>query len=200
LLILSDPMNPPLGKLIIITAPSGAGKTTLVRHLLSKYDYLEFSTSATTRERRPHEVEGKDYFFLTKEQFQKLIKEDAFAEWEEVYEGQFYGTLLSEIEERQISGKHIIFDIDVQGAIRLRSKYPRESLIIFINPLSMKVLEDRLRSRKTEPEEKIQARLAKASSELKLAYSFDKVLINDELEVALKEVDAIIENYIGKQH
>ena len=185
------------GKLIIITAPSGAGKTTIVRHLLSKYDFLDFSTSATTRDRRPHEQEGKDYFFMTKEQFEKLIAEDAFAEWEEVYQGQFYGTLRSEIEERQLSGKHVIFDIDVQGAISLRNRYPDESMTIFIKPLSVQVLEERLRNRKTETEEKIQRRLAKAYAELKLAYTFDKVLINDDLDIALKEAEMIIENFTG---
>ena len=189
-------MSPSPGKLIIVTAPSGAGKTTIVKHLLKTFDRLDFSTSVTTRNKRPHEVEGKDYFFKSEEEFRKLITEEAFAEWEEVYQGQLYGTLKSEIEERGKSGKHVVFDIDVQGAMSLRKTYPDASMTIFIKTPSMDVLESRLRNRKTETEDKIQRRLNKAREEIKLAYTFDKVLINDKLEEALKEAEMIVSNFI----
>lgn len=179
-------------RLIIITAPSGAGKTTLVKFLLEEFENLTFSISATTRARRKHEVEGKDYYFINIETFKKHIAQNNFAEWEEVYGNQYYGTLKSEIRSKLDAGFIIIFDIDVQGAISLRKQYPNDSITIFIKPPSIEEIEKRLRNRKTETEDKIQRRLTKARQELKLAFSFDKVIYNDDLAIAKKDIVALI--------
>lgn len=185
-----------MGKLLIVTAPSGAGKTTIVKHLLAKYDKLAFSVSATTRSKRDHEKEGVDYYYLDTNQFKSLIAEGAFLEWEEVYEDQFYGTLKREVERLWSAGMHVVFDIDVQGAINLSKVYPGQSLTIFVKPPSPEVLESRLRKRQSDSEESLQKRIDKAKFELTFEMNFDIVLINDELETTFKEAEWLVEHYV----
>jgi len=184
------------GKLIIVSAPSGAGKTTLVQHLLQFSDELEFSVSCATRNPRPNEVNGKDYYFISVEEFKQKVENHEFAEWEEVYENSFYGTLKSEIERIWAKGKSVIFDIDVVGGINLKKIYPENSLSIFIMPPSVKELENRLRNRNTESEEKLQTRIDKAEKELALASEFDKILINEDLEESKKEILKLVNQFI----
>ena len=184
------------GKLIVVTAPSGAGKTTIVKHLLAHYDFLDFSVSATTRAKRPHEIEGKDYFFINGESFKRLIDQDAFAEYEMVYDNQFYGTLLSEMERIWGNKKHIIFDIDVQGALTLKKKFRESCLTMFIKPPSKELLFERLINRQTESPEAIKKRINKASHELEFEPLFDFVLINDQLEVACREAEIVVERFL----
>ena len=185
-----------MSKLIILTAPSGAGKTTIVRHLLNTMPELAFSISATTRERRPNEVEGKDYHYIGVPEFKKLIDEDAFAEWQQVYPDQFYGTLRREMDRIWAEGKHIVFDIDVKGAVNLKNAYPDQSLAIFVKPPSKEALFERLRRRKTESEESLRKRLAKAEEELTFENKFDHVLVNDVLEDALDEAQMVVRRFI----
>lgn len=185
-----------MAKLIILTAPSGAGKTTIARHLLTTFDHLAFSVSATTRARRVHEVDRKDYYFISPEQFRHLIAEDAFVEWEEVYENQFYGTLKTEIERLWAAGKCVVFDVDVKGAMNLKKQYPEQTLAIFVKPPSPEILFQRLRQRNTESEESLQKRIAKAIEELKYENYFDIVLVNDNLEDALEKATTIVRNFI----
>lgn len=182
--------------MILITAPSGAGKTTIVRHLLSVFDFLDFSVSATTRACRPHEVDGVDYYFKTPTEFKSLIKEDAFAEYEEVYEDQFYGTLKSEVDRVWELRKRIVFDIDVRGATNLKTLYKENALAIFIAPPSLEVLEERLRSRRTETEQQLQKRLTRVRNEMEYRDSFDTVLINDDLNTALIEAEHKVLSFI----
>lgn len=185
-----------MSKLIILTAPSGAGKTTIVRYLLETMpEELAFSISATTRARRPNEVEGIDYYYIGVEQFQRLIEEDAFAEWEEVYPNQYYGTLHNEMNRIWQLGKHIVFDIDVKGAVNLKKAYPNQSLAIFVKPPSKETLFERLRQRKTENEESLRKRLAKAEEELTFEHKFDYILVNDVLEVALAEALQVVRQF-----
>ena len=184
-------------KLIIFTAPSGAGKTTIVRHLLKTYDQLAFSVSATTRARRPHEVDGKDYYFLTSKKFKTLVKEGAFVEWEEVYEDQYYGTLKSEIERISKEGKYIVFDVEVKGATNIKKFYEEEAYAVFIKPPSVKILMDRLKNRKTETAKSLKKRMARAKEELKYENKFDMILVNDILEVTLKEAEMIVEDVLN---
>lgn len=184
-------------KLIAVTAPSGAGKTTIVRHLLSTYEHLDFSVSATTREMRKHEVNAKDYYFIGVEKFKHKIEEGAFIEWEEVYENQFYGTLKSEVDRLWKLDKDIIFDIDVKGAVNIKEIYP-ESLCIFIKPPSLEILENRLKARKTETPKSLKKRIARVKKEMTYQNKFDVVLVNDVLEVALKEAEVIIENFVNE--
>jgi guanylate kinase len=183
-------------KLIVITAPSGAGKTTIVKHLLKHYDQLEFSISATNRKRRAHEKDGVDYYFLTTREFKRRVNAGHFLEWEEVYDNQFYGTLKSEVERIWNKGKDIIFDIEVKGATNIKKIYP-EALVIFVRPPSVQTLIDRLKRRDTETEESLQKRIARVQEELTYENNFDRVLVNDVLEVTLKEAELIIENYLG---
>ena len=185
-----------MSKLIILTAPSGAGKTTIVRHLLNTMPELAFSISATTRERRPNEVEGEDYYYIGVAEFKKLIDEDAFAEWQQVYPDQFYGTLRREMDRIWAEGKHIVFDIDVKGAVNLKNAYPDQSLAIFVKPPSKEALFERLRQRKTENEESLRKRLAKAEEELTFEDKFDHVLVNDVLEDALDEAQMVVRRFI----
>lgn len=187
-----------VGKVIVITAPSGAGKTTIVQHLLKKYDFLDFSVSATNREKRKGEKDGVDYYFMDTKTFKRKIKNGEFLEWEEVYPGKFYGTLISEVEDAWAREKHVIFDIEVKGAGNIKKQYPKKSLAIFIRPPSVKSLEDRLTKRKTETENSLKKRLDRAKMEMTFEKKFDKVLINDLLEVALEEAEEMIENYIIK--
>lgn len=189
-------MNNP-GKLIIFTAPSGAGKTTIVRHLLRKYPQLAFSVSATTRDRRPGEIDGRDYYFLTPDSFQKRVEEGAFAEWEEVYPGRFYGTLHSELDRLWGEGKTIVFDIEVKGATNLKEAYPDRSLAIFVKPPSPDVLFARLRSRNTETEESLRDRIARAAEELEFENNFDRIIVNDALADTLQAAEAVVEEFAG---
>jgi len=183
------------GKIIIFTAPSGSGKTTIVRHLLKKYDFLGFSVSATNRKKRTKETDGKDYYFLTSEKFQKKIEEGAFVEWEEVYKNQYYGTLKSEIERVWSKGKHVVFDIEVNGASNIKEIYPDNSVAVFVRPPSIAELQRRLTKRKTESESSLKKRLDRAKVELTFEDKFDTVIINDLLEVALEEAEQIIETF-----
>lgn len=183
------------GKLIVFTAPSGSGKTTIVRHILSSFPNMAFSVSATTRKKRPHEIHSKDYYYLSIETFKSWIEMDAFAEWEEVYENQFYGTLKSEIERLIDCGKHVLFDVDVKGALNIKSLYP-DTLAVFIRVPSMQELEKRLMRRANDDEESMRKRLAKASHELTFEHEFDAVLINDDLQVTLKEAEQIVQNFL----
>ncbi|MBI3502407.1 MAG: guanylate kinase [Bacteroidetes bacterium] len=187
------------GKLIIFSAPSGAGKTTIVHRILQKFsDQLEFSISACTRAKRPNETDGKDYYFISTEEFKNKIKKNEFAEWEEVYTGQFYGTLQSELERIWSRGKHIIFDLDVQGGINLKRKFGRRAFAIFVMPPSIKILEQRLKERKTETQENIAKRISKAKEEMKVADQFDKILVNENLEKATEEAEKLISEFLGK--
>jgi len=192
-------LNSILGKLIVITAPSGAGKTTIVRHLMKTFDFLGFSISATTREKRKHEVDGKDYHFMSVEDFKKMRRRRKFLEWEEVYENQFYGTLRSEVERIWEEGKHIIFDVDVKGAKDIKKAYPDETLAIFVKPPSVEELFARLRNRKTEDEASLKKRFARSKRELKYEKKFDEVLVNDDLEIALKEAEEMVTDFIKKK-
>lgn len=186
------------GKLIIFSAPSGAGKTTIVRHLLKKYpSKLSFSISASTREQRGEEIDGKDYYFMNKEEFLHLVAQQEFVEFEEVYSGTFYGTLNSEIERIWASGKHVVFDLDVIGGLRLKKKYGDQALAIFVEPPSLDVLEERLRGRGTDSEEKIKERIEKADKELIYAKDFDVILHNDSLKKACLEAEELVSDFIG---
>lgn len=184
------------GKLLVFTAPSGSGKTTIVRHVLSRFENTGFSVSATTRSKRPHEIHGKDYYYLSVETFKLWISLDAFAEWEEVYTGQFYGTLKSEIERLTAMGRNVVFDVDVKGAMSIQQLYPKETLTIFIKVPSMEALEKRLRLRGNESEESLEKRLTKARDELTYESHFDVVIVNDVLADALKEADDIVQKFL----
>ena len=188
------------GKLVILSGPSGAGKSTLARHLLKNEQYnLVFSVSACSRKKRPGEIEGKDYYFISVDSFKSRIEDNEFLEWEEVYKDNYYGTLQSEIESIWKEGKAVIFDIDVVGGLRIKKKYPENTLAIFVQPPSLEVMEQRLRNRKTETEEKILERLNKAEKELKFAADFDVILINDDLETAKKEAKRLVETFLKKE-
>ncbi|RRJ89771.1 guanylate kinase [Flavobacterium macacae] len=185
------------GKLIVFSAPSGSGKTTIVRYLLEQKElHLDFSISATSREKRGEEIDGKDYYFLTMEEFQKKIDENAFVEYEEVYKDNFYGTLKSELERIWALGKHVIFDIDVIGGLKIKEQFPKETLAIFVSPPSVEELERRLRYRQTETDEKIAMRLAKAEIEIAKSPKFDVVLKNYDLEIAKNDAYKLVHGYL----
>lgn len=186
------------GKCIIFSAPSGAGKTTIVHHLLKKISSLEFSVSACSRDPRPGEKDGKDYYFLGVDGFKAKIDEDAFVEWEEVYAENFYGTLKSELERIWSQGKTVIFDVDVIGGLNLKKFFGESALAVFVQPPSFETLEQRLRLRSTESEEKIAMRLGKAKQELEQAVAFDYILLNDDLIKACEEAENLITNFISK--
>lgn len=185
------------GKLIIFSAPSGAGKTTIVRHLLEKFPQLSFSISATTRESRGTEVHSNDYYFISKEDFLHRVARQEFVEFEEVYNGTFYGTLRSEIERIWEEGKHVIFDIDVEGGLRLKRKYEDDALAIFVQPPSLAVLKERLSGRGTDSPEKLQERFVKAEKELLYADKFDVILKNFDLEVACAEAEQLVRSFLS---
>jgi len=194
---MTDKKNITLGKLIVFSAPSGSGKTSIVRHLLQKKELnLAFSISATSRAIRGTEKEGEDYYFIDLNNFKEQIQENAFAEWEEVYKDNFYGTYKNEIDRIRNQGKNVVFDIDVIGGLNLKKLYPKETLAIFVKPPSVKELEKRLRNRKTDSEEKIQERLAKATKELSYEKHFDVVVINNDLKKAQKEAYKLIKDFI----
>lgn len=187
------------GKLFIFSAPSGSGKTTIVKHLLETNPNLGFSISACTRDKRGRSEEnGKDYYFLTPEEFKKKIDNNEFVEWEEVYQGAFYGTLRSEIERIWSLGKHVVFDVDVNGGLNLKKQYLSRALAIFVKCPSMEVLEQRLRARKTETEDSISTRLFKVKFEMSFEDQFDVTLINNDLTTALAEAQKLVNDFIKK--
>lgn len=185
------------GKLIILTAPSGAGKTTIVKHLLKVIAQAGFSISATNRKMRSGEVDGKDYYFLDTDLFKEYIRDNKFVEWEEVYPHQYYGTLRSEVERLQSAGNHIIFDIDVKGALELKKQFPKDSLAIFVMPPSLDVLVKRLIDRQTEDEGSLKKRIMKAKEEMSFQNEFDEILVNDRLEVSLANAEKIVNSFLG---
>lgn len=189
------------GKLIIFSAPSGAGKTTIVQHLLKTFpDRIAFSISATTREARGEEQHEKDYYFISKEEFLHKVAKHEFVEFEEVYSGTFYGTLKSEIQRIWDSGKTVIFDLDVEGGLRLKKKYENDALAIFVQPPSLEVLIERLTGRGTETEAKVKERINKAEKELAYAPKFDVILQNNELALACKTAEEMLLKFIGATH
>ena len=185
-----------MGKLIVISAPSGSGKTSIVSYLLKNMETLSFSISACSREKRENEIEGKDYHFLGIEGFKRSIIEDSFLEWEEVYKNQFYGTLKSEVERIWSEGKTVIFDVDVVGGLNIKKQYPKECLSIFIMPPSVEVLAERLIGRGSESDESLQKRLDKAEEEISQNQEFDTVILNDDLSIACEETQEVITNFI----
>jgi guanylate kinase len=185
-------------KAIIVSAPSGSGKTTIVKYLLRTFLQLKFSISATSREIRNNEINGVDYYFISHDEFLEKISNNEFVEWEEVYDGSFYGTLKSELERIWAEGNYIIFDVDVQGAINLKNYFKNMGLSLFIRVKDLAELEHRLRERSTESEESLQKRINKAISEIKFESSFDKVIVNDNLELAQKEADRIVKSFLNQ--
>lgn len=183
-------------KLIIFSAPSGSGKTTIVKHLMAEIPKLSFSISATSRSPRGKEKDGVDYYFLDSETFRQKINKGEFLEWEEVYEGTYYGTLRSEVDRISAEGKTAIFDVDVVGGTNIKKQFGNNALAIFIKAPSLEVLEARLKTRNTDSVATIQKRLAKAEKELGYAQFFDKIIINDNLEKATKETEAIVKEFI----
>lgn len=187
------------GKLVIISAPSGAGKTTIVKYIMEKNRALGFSVSATSRAPRAGESDGVDYHFLTVDDFTKKIDQGLFVEWEEVYPGQYYGTLLSEIERLRSMGKHLVFDVDVKGGINLKRKFGNDAISLFIMPPSVKELESRLRLRGKESEEKIRMRVEKAAIELTDSALFDFIVVNDNLTQAQDQALDIINAFLNSK-
>ena len=183
-------------KLIVISAPSGCGKTTIVREILKRHPKMRFSVSATTRKQRAKETHGNEYFFLDKDDFKQKIQQDELVEWEQIYD-DYYGTLKSEVDSALQSGIPMLFDIDVKGALTIKKKYPHDALLIFIEPPSVDDLRQRLRHRRTESEVIISKRLERVPMELENGKEFDHRVVNDELEKAISEVDAIVRNAIG---
>ncbi|WP_345949499.1 MULTISPECIES: guanylate kinase [unclassified Mucilaginibacter] len=186
-----------MGKLLIFSAPSGAGKTTIVHHLLSKFPELEFSISATTREARGDEEHGKDYYFISQAEFLHRIAKKQFVEFEEVYTGTFYGTLRQEIERIWKKGKTVIFDIDVEGGLHLKRKYQDQALAIFVQPPSLEVLKERLTGRGTDSPSKLQERFDKAEKELNYAPKFDVILKNYDLHTACQEAEQLVGDFLN---
>lgn len=184
-------------KLIVFSAPSGSGKTTIVKHLIKQNELnLKFSISATTRRKRNTEIDKKDYYFINSDDFKNHIKNKAFLEWEEVYENNFYGTLNSEVNRIWELGKNVIFDIDVKGGLAIKNKYPNNTLAVFVMPPSIDELKQRLKKRKTEPEDKINLRISKAKIELTKAPSFDFVIENHDLEAAKEKAHELVSNFL----
>ena len=188
------------GKLIVFSAPSGAGKTTLVRHALEQLENIKFSISCTTRDKREGETHGEDYYFLTPEEFKAKVANDEFVEHEEVYRDNFYGTLKSEVDRITSEGNSVIFDIDVIGALNIKKLYGDECLTVFVNPPSLETLKERLISRNTESEDKLKQRLDKAGIEMEKAKEFDIILLNDDLETAKAKTLEIITDFIKYLH
>lgn len=185
------------GKMIIFSAPSGSGKTTLVRHILKTFpDQIEFSISATSRPKRGVEENGKDYHYLSVEEFKQKVANNEFLEWEEVYAGTHYGTLKSEVERIWAKGKAVIFDIDVEGGLNLKNQFKEDSLGIFVMPPSIKILEERLHSRSTDSKESIARRVEKAEKELKTAELFDVFILNEHLPVACAKAEELVKEFL----
>lgn len=184
------------GKLVIISAPSGGGKTTIISHLLSKDLNLDFSVSATTRHPRGQETDGKEYYFISPADFKKRVQNDEFVEWEEVYKDHFYGTLKSELDRIWAKGKHVLFDVDAKGGINLKNIFGNKAVAIFIMPPSVKELEKRLLNRGIDYHSQIRIRVKKAIEEMRLANQFDHVVINDQLDKAINETLAIVSSFL----
>jgi guanylate kinase len=183
-------------KLVLFCGPSGSGKTTIVHHLLNKFPMMRFSISATTRERRPNEVEGVDYYFLTPEQFRAKIENQEFLEWEEVYKDRYYGTLKSEVQRILNNDQVALFDVDVEGGLAIKKQYGRQLLDVFVMPPSVDELHKRLVARATESEESLIKRLSKAESELKYAYKFNSVIVNAVLPDAYNEAEKLVREFL----
>lgn len=183
--------------ILVFSAPSGSGKSTLVQHLLDTRQDIELSISATTRAPRGQEQDGREYYFITPERFEQLIKEDAFVEWQQVYKGTYYGTLRSEIERIENAGHHVVFDIDVKGGINVKRMFGNRARAIFISPPSIEALRERLTKRGTDSPEKIEERLAKAETEMADAPLFDTILVNDDLATTKKELDKELAKFLG---
>ena len=186
------------GKIILFTAPSGAGKTTIVKHLLQSNPALSFSISACTRDKRGRSEEnGKDYYFITPEEFRQKIERGEFVEWEEVYEGAFYGTLKSEIERIWNMGKHVILDVDVKGGLKIKEYYKDRALAIFVKPPSLEALAERLQARATDSASSISSRVFKAKFELSFEDKFDAVIVNDDLSQAIAQAEKLVNNFLA---
>lgn len=186
------------GKLIIFSAPSGSGKTTLVRHILKTFpDEIEFSISATSRAKRGIEVNGKDYHYLSVEEFKKKVTNNEFLEWEEVYAGTHYGTLRTSVEAIWKKNKAVIFDIDVEGGLNLKNQFGEKALAVFVMPPSIKILEERLHSRSTDSKESIARRISKAEKELKTAELFDVFILNENLEEACAKAEEVVQDFLN---
>lgn len=182
-------------RLIVVSAPSGCGKTTIAKEILQRHPDFLFSVSATTRPKREFETHGKDYFFLTKQEFEERIQKDDLVEWEQIYDN-YYGTLKSEVDAALQSGRSILFDVDVKGALSIKKRYPSESVLVFIEPPSIEVLNERLTNRKTENVEIIKKRLARVPMELERGKEFDFRVVNDDLQTAIRNIDTVINNAI----
>lgn len=186
------------GKLIVFSAPSGTGKSTVAKHVLERIDGLEFSVSATTRPKREGEADGKNYFFLTKEVFEDKIRRGGFIEYEHFF-GNFYGTLLDKTEEVVNAGRNMLFDLDVKGALNLKNRFPGNSLLLFLRPPDLEELKKRLQGRDSEDEGALKERLERAEFELSFAHQFDREVVNDDLNRAVEEVTAVITDFLSKQ-
>jgi guanylate kinase len=185
------------GKLIVVAAPSGAGKTTVVKYLLQQLPQLAFSVSAATREKRANEIDGKDYYFISPDDFKTKISNDEFVEWEMVYEDKYYGTLNSELQRIWNENKHVIFDVDVVGGLNIKQKYPAKTLAIFIKPPDILTLVQRLQNRNTEDEKSLQERINKAEHEISYAPMFDSIILNDNLSTTLTEVEMLVRDFLS---
>jgi len=185
------------GKLLIFSAPSGSGKTTLVHYLMKRFSELAFSVSATSRPPRPGEKDGKDYFFMTVNEFKQKIANQEFVEWEEVYENQFYGSLKSEVERLRNEGKTVVFDVDVKGGLNIKKQFGDEALAIFVKPPSLEILEKRLRARSTENEASLKKRISRAGYEMEFEPQFDVVIVNNKLDEAQKQSVKLVRSFLN---
>ena len=187
------------GKLIIFSAPSGAGKTTLVKYIMSSIDKLTFSVSACSRKKRHHETDSKDYHFISVADFKEKIENNEFIEWEEVYPGHFYGTLYTEVEKKRNAGRHVVFDVDVIGGLNIKKIFGDEALAIFIKPPSVEILRERLLNRGTDKKEDIETRIKKAAHELGFEKNFDVSIVNDDLKKAQEETMHVVQEFLAKK-
>ncbi|MBR4917668.1 MAG: guanylate kinase [Bacteroidales bacterium] len=187
------------GKVIIVSAPSGAGKTSIVRHLLEEVPELKFSISATTRHKRDYEEDGKDYYFITPDQFKERLANDEFLEWQEVYKDQYYGSLKCEVERIWNNGQTVIFDVDVLGGLNIKKFYGDNALAVFIEPPTIEELVNRLKKRGTETEESLKKRVDKAEYEMSFADQFDKIVLNDDLKTAQQEMIDLVQDFLEKK-
>ncbi len=190
-------MDSAVHKMIIVSAPSGAGKTTIVRHLLQKFPQLSFSVSATSRKIREGEKDGREYYFVSSDEFRLLISNEKLLEWQEVYSGSYYGTMISEVKRINDAGQFPVFDVDVVGGLNIKKMYGSDSLALFIKPPSFEILEARLRARATDSEESLQNRLSKAKWELTFEQGFDKVIVNNTLETAFEQAEKLVSDFLG---
>lgn len=187
------------GKVIIVSAPSGAGKTSIVRHLLEEVPELKFSISATTRHKRDYEEDGKDYYFITPENFKERLANDEFLEWQEVYDNQYYGSLKCEVERIWNNGQTVIFDVDVLGGLNIKKFYGNNALAVFIEPPTIEELVNRLKKRGTETEESLKKRVDKAEYEMSFADQFDKIVLNDDLKTAQQEMIDLVRDFLEEK-